>query len=666
MKFGICYYPEHWPESRWQLDAQMMREAGLEIVRLAEFAWAKMEPVEDTYEWAWLDRAIETLAAADLKIVLATPTATPPAWLTQAHPDILRVDASGRSRAHGTRRHYCPNSPTYRHYSRKIVAALIRQYGHDRRIIGWQIDNEFGGGKTARCYCDRCAAAFRAWLRRRYGSLDSLNEAWGTIFWSQTYGDWSQIQPPGDDIDRKNPSQVLDFYRFSSDSVVSYQQEQIDLLRQAAPGQFVTTNFMGLFRDLNQFDLAAPLDFATWDNYPTGNPERWRPLLYPPYSDTGRNDPIYTYDVGDPIVTGMAHALTRGLKNKPFWIMEQQCGHINWGSINPGVRPGTPRLWAWHALVEGADTIVYFRWRAARYAHEQYHSGLLSHDGEPDVGYTDQLAMQAERETMAHIAAEPFTAQVALLFDFDDLWALQLQPHRADFDYLRHLYVYYHALQRLAIPVDLVSSRADLSPYRLVIAPTAHLVDEQLAAKLTEFAHPGGIVLFGVRSGFKTPSNLVTDQALPGLLRELVGATVKNWQSLPGDVGFEIDANIPDLQGPAAYWLEALLPESAEALARCTATGRAALTMNVVGEGRVFYLGWYPSEAQARALLTHVANQQAGIPRLADLPPGLIAGQRGPYTILLNFTDQPLKATVGDEPVTVGPRDVTISRRGAA
>ncbi len=279
MNFGICYYPEQWPENQWELDARLMREAGLEIVRIAEFAWHKMEPAEGRFEWAWLDRAIAILTGAGLKLILGTPTATPPAWLTRTYPEVLRVDSSGRGRDHGTRRHICLNNPTYRQHSGRIVQAMAERYGHHPELIGWQVDNEFGGGGTSRCYCSACAVAFRGWLKVRYGTIEALNEAWGTVFWSQTYDDWTQIRPPSDHIDKPNPSHVLDYYRFSSDSVVSYQQEQIEVLRSLSPDRFITHNFMGLFRDLNQFDLARPLDFITWDNYPTGNTARWRGQL---------------------------------------------------------------------------------------------------------------------------------------------------------------------------------------------------------------------------------------------------------------------------------------------------------------------------------------------------------------------------------------------------
>lgn len=656
MKFGVCYYPEQWPEERWHTDARMMREAGLDMVRIAEFAWAKMEPADGRYDWSWLDKAIETLAAAGLDVILGTPTAAPPAWLSHAHPDVLRVDADGRARQHGTRRHVCPNSPTYRHFSRRIAQQMVRRYGRHPGIIGWQIDNEFGGGKSGRCYCPHCAAAFREWLQVRYGDITALNDAWGAIFWSQTYGDWAEIMPPDGRIDKKNPSHVLDYYRFCSDSIVSYQQEQVEIIRAGAPGRFVTHNFMGLFRDVNQFDLAAPLDFATWDNYPTGNPERWHGRLQPPEP----HDPIeYAYDVGDPILTGMAHDLMAGLKQRPFWIMEQQCGHINWGEWNPGIRSGTVRLWCWHALAHGADAILFFRWRASLFAQEQYHSGLLRHDGRADVGLADLQTMVAEQEQMRQLTAQPVHTEVAILCQYDDLWALQEQPHRADFDYWRHSYAFYHALQRMGVPAILVPVTADLSPYKLVLAPTLHLVTPEITAALQQYVAAGGHLLLGVRSGFKTGSNLVTETPLPGLLRELAGVTVTDWQSLPLSTGWELHSEIPGLEGAASYWVESLQVETAVPLAHY-GNGATAIAKNQVGDGRVTTLGFYPTIAQATAVLRHLITQNHITPLADELPSGLVAARRGQVTILMNFAARPLTATIHNQPVTVAARDITL------
>ena len=668
MQLGVCYYPEQWPRERWPQDAELMRQAGLSLVRIAEFAWVAMEPREGEFTWAWLDQAIEVLAAEGLQVILGTPTASPPPWLCRAHPDILPVDAQGRRRRHGSRRHYCPNSASYRQHTVRIVTAMASHYGSHPAVVGWQIDNEFGCHGTARCYCDACAEAFRDWLKAEYKTIDDLNEAWGTIFWSQTYGDWSEIDPPNLTIAEPSPSHVLDYYRFSSDTYVTYQQLQLSTLKQLiAPRQVVTTNFMSQFTDLDYHDLARPLDLVTMSSYPTGHAES-SPSLYAPHGPR----PVYAYDVGDPYITGFGHTLMRGFKpNRPFWVMEQQCGNVNWGTYNTGVRPGTVRLWTWHALASGAEAVLYFRWRAGLYAQEQFHSGLLHHDASPAVGYTDLEALKADRPLMSDIASAPHEAQIALLLDYDSLWAVQLQPHNRDFDYMRHLFVCYRALQHLGLPADVLSVNADLSPYKLVIVASASLATGQLATSLKAFADSGGTVLLGVRSGVKTTSNRFIDHPLPGVLRDLVGLTVSDWHSLPPGVSYDLSCDIPGLDGPATVWAEALRPAASDArsgdpglhvLTRYTSgpfSSGAALTEHRVGAGRALYLGWYPSSPQAEALLAHLATQ-AGVRPLAAVPDGMIASRRGPHLILLNFTEEPLTATVQGRAVMVGPRDVEV------
>lgn len=658
MQLGICYYPEHWDESRWATDAKMMREIGLDIVRIAEFAWAKMEPREGAFDFDWLDRAIGTLSGAGLQVVLGTPTASPPAWLSRNYPDTLPVDKEGRRRNFGGRRHYCPNNETVLALSRRIVSEMAKRYGDDARVIGWQIDNELGGSGTARCYCPVCAEKFRAWLQKKHKTLDALNEAWATVFWSQTYFDWSQITPPILQFNQPNPSHMLEYYRFTSDSMVAFQQTQIDLLRQLAPKQWLTTNLMGLFDEIDAFDLAANLDFITWDNYPTGNLDRWAPMLYGEEKRTA-----YAYDVGDPYVTGFSHDLNRGLLNKPFWIMEQQAGHVNWGYTNPAPKEGTVRLWTWHALTSGADACVYFRWRACLFAQEQYHSGLLNHDATPDIGYREVVALNGERETMKRIVEKPLQAEVAMLFNFDDLWALQIQPHQRDFTYLRHLFVWYRACQRLGIAVDIVPITEQLtqrlSSYKIVLAPTLHLADESLANALTSYVNRGGTLMTGVRSGFKTRSNRVTPQPLPGELRELLGVTVTDWHSLPPGVSYKIDADIEAYRGEASVWAEALQPYAESVVvharyAEASLAGAAAITNHVVGRGHAIACGFHPTLNQAMNVVRRIAiNSDI---KTMELPDGLIASRRGDETMLMNFTESPL--AMGN--VEIQPRGVWV------
>ncbi len=647
---GVDYYPEHWPEARWATDAHLMRDAGLQVVRLAEFAWAKMEPAEGEFDWDWLDRAVGTLAATGLQVILCTPTAAPPAWLTRGYPDTLPVDAQGRRRSFGGRRHYCANSPDHRLHTRRIVGAMATRYGQHPNVIGWQIDNEFGGGQTARCYCHNCAAAFRSWLQRRYGGLDALNNAWGTVFWSQVYTDWTQIGPPALAVEKPNPSHVLDYYRFSSDSWVDYQQIQIDLLRAKTNGaQFVTTNLMGLFSDLDYYKLAQPLDFITWDSYPTGHAERGHEMLYA----SGSAD--HAYDVGDPAITGLAHDLMRGMKDQPFWIMEQQPGHINWADYNPAPRPGVVRLWTWDDIAHGADAVVYFRWRACLYAQEQYHSGLLRHDGQPASGLRDVQAMSHEQQVMAAIQGTRVLAEVALLHSYDDLWAIGLQPHNRDFGYLRHLFTYYRALQHAGVPVDIAPPTRDLSRYKLVIAPTLFLVDETITENLQRYVEQGGHLVLSIRSGFKTKSNRVVDSALPGLLAGLVGATVEEWHSLPPGVAYSLE--MPELaEQPFAVriWAEALKPVKAEILGRFgggALDGRPAASLNRFGDGEIVYLGACADDRLADALLAWLLPR-AGVEPVAAVPAAVKAMRRAgdgrEFLFLLNFSDA--VATVGGCP----------------
>lgn len=657
MKLGVCYYPEHWPQERWATDARMMREAGLSIVRVGEFAWYKMEPEQDEFTFEWLDNAIETLHKEGLKLILGTPTATPPAWLCNTHPEILPVDEQGRRRRFGSRRHYCSNQPAYHEHTRRIVRAMAERYGKHPAVIGWQIDNEFGCHATARCYCETCAQQFREWLKARYKTLDELNHAWGAVFWSQTYREWDEIQPPNLTVTEANPSHTLDYYRFSSDSVVGYQQIQIDLLRELIPsGQFITHNLMGNEPNLDNADLARPLDFVTWDSYPTGYKE-----TVPFYAPDEPRQP-FAFDVGDPYITGFCHDQMRGLKQASFWIMEQQAGNINWAVYNPGVRPGTIRLWTWHALASGADAILYFRWRACLFAQEQHHSGLLHHDTTPDVGYHEIVRLKDELAAMSALTSQPVRAQVALLHDYDNLWGIQLQPHRKDFSYQRHAFVYYRALQRLGIPVDIVPHDADLSGYKLVIAPTVFIGDPALAEKLTAYVRAGGNLLFGARTGLKTPSNLVNAQSLPGVFRDLVGATVTAWHSLPPGTGYALQSDLAQLAA-AEVWAEALRPAAGtRVLAEYTTTpfaGQAAVTEHRPGDGRVLYVGMYPSVEQAQSLLASLA-EPCGLQRLANLPEGLIACARAGQVVLLNFTDEPLTADVHGQSVTVNGRDIQV------
>ncbi|GAB4533877.1 MAG: beta-galactosidase [Anaerolineae bacterium] len=675
--YGCDYYPEHWPESRWVTDAQLMREAGFNVARIGEFAWAKMEPSEGEYDWAWLDRIVGILADHGIQVVLSTPTATPPPWLVKAHPEILPRDQHRQVRHAGSRRHYCPNSPVYRDYSRGIVTALARRYGHDERVIGWQTDNEFGCHDTGRCFCDTCAARFREWLRARYGSLEVLNRAWGSVFWSALYSDWEEIPLPWAAPAEHNPSHVLDFLRFGSDSMRDYQQMQIDILRAQAPDQFITHNFMLFFsRELDFYDLAAPLDFVSWDNYHS-------------YGAT-------------PAIVAATHDLYWGMKRRGYWVMEQQVSNVNWAPYNPTFRPGELGLKVWQGVAHGADGIVYFRWRAATLGAELYHSGLLDHSGQPTRGYAEAQAIGRALPQLASLLGDTISdaapgstpqAEVALLHDYPSRWSLDLQPHNRDLAddaaFRRALMGPYEALWARNVAAHVLplrpregKSESDLSAYKIVVVPAINLLSREDAARLAAYVHGGGTLIVTARSGFKDERGQVPGQP-PGYLAEILGVTVEEFDSLPpGRTNQVAFVEGPRTTVPVSLWCEVLSPTTARPLAIYQTdyyAGRAAATLRDVdtGGGRAIYVGVLAGPDFYGALFDWLLPQ-VGVKSLMVTPPGVEAkariGPAGRVVFVLNHTDRPATVTLIDsyvdaltgelvpEELGLGAREVKILR----
>ena len=512
--FGVDYYPEHWPESRWEVDAQMMQDAGINVVRLAEFAWAKMEPADEVFDFSWLDRAIEVLAHRGIVIVLGTPSAAPPPWLWQKIPDIALVDENGIAREYGSRREYSPTNSAYRAHAVRIARKMGEHYQDHPRVIGWQIDNEFGD----RCYSPGTRREFQRWLQRRYGSLDALNECWGTCFWSHIYTDWAQIPVPVQRVHgQHNPSLHLDYMRFMSDVYVEFQQSQVDALREVCPPeQFITHNFMGFgYPKLNYFDLARGLDLVVWDNYPRGF---W----------------IKTPDIAaTPMALG--HTTMRGLKKQNFWVMEQQSGQGSWDILPPTPRPGEIALWAYQAIAHGADGIVFFRWRTCRFGTEQFWHGILDHDGHGRRRYAEVKQMGQEIARIGDlIAGSEVRAKTAIVLSYDSRFAFQIQQNNPDFSYERHFADYFAALHGANVPVDIVSTEDDLATYDLVIVPALYITKIEIVNRLEAFVERGGTLIVTARSGVKDHTNIVVDLALPGLLAQLCGVEVQEYELTPG------------------------------------------------------------------------------------------------------------------------------------
>ena len=364
---GVCYYPEHWPEDWWAADAQRMRELGITYVRIGEFAWSRYEPRRAEFAWGWLDRAMNTLGGAGLKIVLGTPTATPPKWLMDEFPEIAPIDEQGRRRGFGSRRHYTFSSQAYWRESARIVEALAERYGQHAALVGWQTDNEYGCHNTVLSWGAEDLKAFRAWLRRNYQSPERLNEAWGSAFWSMEVRSFDEVALPILTVTEPNPAARLDYWRFQSQQVAAYDRMQCDIIRRHSPGRWITHNFMGFFNDFDHWQVGDHLDFASWDSYPIGLVERF------PFGDAERER---WQDTSHPDIAPFHHDLYRGVGRGRFWVMEQQPGPVNWAPWNPAPARGMVRLWTLEAHAHGADVVSYFRWRQASFAQEQMHAGL--------------------------------------------------------------------------------------------------------------------------------------------------------------------------------------------------------------------------------------------------------------------------------------------------
>lgn len=637
--YGVDYYPE--AEAEWEKDSAMMQAAGINFVRVGEFAWAKMEPAEGRYDFSWLDAALKILNAHGIRAVLGTPTAAPPAWLYAKYPDIAAMDEKGIRYRFGSRRNYCLHNPNFLAATRRIVTVMAEHYKNHRGVLGLQIDNELG---DPYCYDPVCRAAFQNWCREKYGSLDALNKAWGTIFWGHTYSAWTQVPLPWNTLFQvSNPSLELDYHRFFSASTRDYLKLQADILRKIAPGKAITHNEMGMFDKIDYSELNTQLDFVAWDDYP-----------------------MFGEDYSKFDGPALAHDLMRGSKShQNFMVMEQEGGLPGWTTFwGRQAPPALYRVWAYQSIAHGADGVCYFRFRTSRYGTEQYWQGILDQDSFPNARYQMVSQMGKEVAKLTGLLHESrVVSRAAMLVSPDSRWAFQIQPlvgnydrgarSPAKFDYNRQLHSYYDALRHAGANVDVVFPQSDFSAYRLLIAPSLFVVDSALAAKLKEFVKNGGTLILSYRSGVKDEHNVFTDQTLPGALAEIAGIAIHDY-----DPQTNQEQEIVGLDGsryPARVWFDILDPTTAQPLAHYGKgyyRGKAAVTQNSVGKGSVIYVGTESSAAVFyERLVAYAAQQVAGIPVVRDLPEGLEMSVRekpGKTIIfLLNFTEKPQDVDLG-------------------
>lgn len=635
--YGVDYYPEQWSRDRWETDLALMREAGIRTVRLAEFAWGLFEPEEGRYEWGWLDEFLGLLASYGINAILCTPTPTPPTWLTQKYPDALRVNEQGQRMRPGTRRHICANHSGYRNHALTITREIARQYGNHPQVIGWQTDNEYGCHDTIRCYCEHCQAAFQEWLQEKHQNLTTLNNAWGTNFWSQRYTKWAQIEVPLPAPAGHNPGLILDFYRFSSDTWVKFNAAQTKLLRRYAPTHPITHNLMIYFFHFDQYQLAKSLDFVAWDNY---------------------------HHFGAQAVTVAAnHDLIWGVKEKNFWVIEQQVGQVNWTRHNPQFPPNMLTLKTLQAIAHGADGILFFRWRQARFGAEMYHSGLLDHAARPTRAYDEASLLGDKWDTlMEYVGGQAPTHHAAILFDYDSHWALEFQPHTEILDFKAaseepllfagdaplqpmnrsglYFLPYYEALWRNNLQAAIISPNGDLDRYKVILAPQLHIATEAHAIRLQAWVEAGGTLVIAPRSGFKTEENSLHPVPQPAALTELVGGTVWEFDTRENSEHFSL--NFGDARIVGGIWAELWEPdEGTEVLATYADTNRffngsPAILRKAHGAGQVITIGAYSNWELIDYLLPII-----GLEPPFSTPHNVEAVQRGSLLFLLNHNATP-------------------------
>lgn len=625
MRLGVCYYPEHWPEPWWPDDARQMVDLGIRQVRIGEFCWSRVEPQPGRFDWGWLDRAVQVLADAGLQIVLCTPTATPPKWLVDRHPEVLAVGADGRPRRFGSRRHYDFSSERYLEQAARITRAFCGRYGTHPAVVAWQIDNEFGCHDTVVSHSAQAVRRFRLWLQQRYGSVAALNRAWGNVFWSQEYASFEEVDSPAGTVTEANPAHRLDYQRFASDEVRRFSRAQCEIVRELSPGRLLVHNFMQLFTGFDHHAVAADLDVASWDSYPIGALEMFW------FSDSDKRRWLRT---GHPDFTGFHHDLYRGMSRQPFWVMEQQPGPVNWARWNPAPAPGMVRLWTWEAFAHGADVVSYFRWRQAPFAQEQMHAGLQTPDRRVDLGGLEAAAVATELADLSRVLHGPAPASgracVALVFDYESQWLLEVQPQGADYNGLQLAFEAYSALRSLALDVDIVPPGADLRAYRLVVLPAMPLLSDALLAGLEATA--AQLVLYP-RAGSKAGSVCIPQDLPPGGLQRLIELRVPRVESLRP--GVHETVHLGGRAYAAARWRETLSLGPRVHVDACFADGSPA----VARQGRTRYLaGWFAPALQRRVL--ERAAQDAGL-ATARLPDDVRVRRRGDLLMAFNYGDEP-------------------------
>ncbi len=599
MRIGVEYYPEQWDRSLWAQDAERMQEAGVQLVRMAEFAWSRLEPREDVFDFAWLDEVVELMASHGMEVVLCTPTHSPPMWLFEKHPDAMMTDQDGRRVPLGNRGKRCMNHPALRSRCQRIIEEMTRHYAGNKAVVAWQIDNE---APAQACACENCAAKFRNWMKARYGTLEAVNRAYRPV-WSFDYSSWDQITPPRGNMpdNWRNHAYMLDYNRFTTENLNDFVHWQAEIIRRNCPGLPVTTNMWFCPRLPDWYSEFAPLDFMGFDNYP--------PTRLP-------SDPEECY----------SHAfhldLIRGVKRAPFWVMEQLGGAPGgWGPMSPTPQPGMIKGYALQAFAHGADTVLFFRWRTCVSGHEMYWHGLIDHSNVPGRRFAEFSELCRLSGSLKEVRGARIRSDVAILNSFDSEYAFKLQPQTEGYYYFEQLQRLHRAFVSLGMNVDIISQNESLEGYRIVCAPEMYVTDMGVARRLHEFAERGGIVVLTTRSGVKDELNHAIMAPLPTVYRDMVGAWVEEYDPIGKQ---SVQVRFTDgTMVTGKQWCDILKAEGAEVLAAYDSEfyrGAPAITKNAFGRGTVYYIATVGCQALYDKLIRGIVKG-AGLPFLPDLPP---------------------------------------------
>lgn len=615
--YGGDYNPEQWPHEVWREDVRLMCEAGVNLVSLGIFAWVSVEPEDGVYDFAWLDEIMDLLHENGISVNLATPTAVPPIWLVRQHPEILPVMPDGQTFGFGSRQHCDPSNPIYRRYAARITHKLAERYSSHPALAMWHINNEYG--PTA--YNEASSVAFRVWLERRYGDLETLNDAWTTRFWGQRYSSWDQIDVPAVPRNWSNPSRRLDFKRFVSDTLLECFIAERDIVRSYRDDLPVVTNFMRFFHNADYWRWATEEDAVALDIYPD-----------PSQADSH-------------IAAAFHFDLFRSMKGgQPWLLMEQSSSAVSQWKLNVVKEPGRMRLGSLQAVARGADSVMFFQWRASRGGQERFHSAMLPHSGADSRTFREIVGLGEDLEKLAPVAGSRSAADVAVLFDWNGWWGLEetFGLPRNDFSYPDTVMRHYAPLWKSHYPVDVVSTASDLSAYKVLVVPNAYLIDEQGVRNITEFVRAGGTLVMSFFSGVVDESNRVRENGYPGAFRALIGAKIDEyWAARPQetfDVRFEDGRT-----ATSTWWREDLHLETGTAKAVYEGgllDGRAAVVENRFGEGRVVYVSTLLDEESFSDVLLE-AVETARVPSHfpdvpADVECSVRSDEQHDYVFVLN------------------------------